>query len=70
MKRVGLLATILFALSLVGGCIVHTGSSRRPVKRCPAGKVMVKHHGKWKCKKPKKAKKHHHDNRKKRDHRD
>ncbi len=68
LKRVGLLVTIVFTLSLLGGCIVHTrtGSRHSAARRCPPGKVLVKHHGKWKCKKPKKAKKHHP---KKRDHR-
>jgi len=63
---------ILFVLSLLGGCFVHakTGSDRRHSKRCKPGKVLVKHHGKWKCKKPKKAKKHKRDHKKKRDHRD
>jgi hypothetical protein len=72
LRRVGLIATILFALSLVGGCIIHTrtGSSRQHSKRCKPGKVLVKHKGKWKCKKPKKAKKHKRDHRKHRDHRD
>ena len=76
MRRIGTLATIVFVLSLLGGCFIHTGSSGRPVRRCPAGKVLVKHHGKWKCKKPKKAKKAKHHKRdhrskkpKKRDHR-
>jgi hypothetical protein len=63
--RTSVLVCALFLLSTLGtGCLVLSGDAPRN-GRCRRGKVLVKHHGKYKCKKrhhkprkPKKPKKH------------
>ena len=70
-RRMSLLITAMSILALLAsGCLVRAphGKRQRHSKSCKRGKVLVKHHGKWKCKK-RKHKHGHKKGHKKKDHR-